>query len=293
MRKYFIALFLAVLGCTSAIVGHSNKPVTTPKNESDFAKTAVMITSEDMRSGGTGIILESNPSWTHILTNKHVCQLIQVGGKVITDDRTAYPVDSFQVYTKHDLCMITLLRNLGVTIKVAKHAPDLYEESIVSGHPSLLPTIVTHGHFSAVETIHLIVDMKACDGTEKDDEALMCIFTGGKPVTKQFAAQITSSLIMPGSSGSGVYNNQGELSGVIFAGSENLSYGFMVPWGYVNDFLKHLDKYPPQLPNSQKKKDNFFTAYFQFQKICNDKISYIMNLTNKCHSLANLGLYHE
>lgn len=291
--KYLLAGVLVLAGCALVGIGHTNKQMTIPKSGSEFAKTAVMITSENMRSGGTGVILESRPGMSLILTNKHVCQLVQVGGRVITDNGRAYPVESFRVYKKHDLCLITVFKNLGINIKLAKRPPVIYSGSVVVGHPALMPTMITSGHFSQWQAIQLVVDMKACDGKEENEEALMCMFVGAKPVVKEFQAQATSSLIMPGSSGSAVFNESGELSGLIFAGSEGLSYGYLVPWEYVNDFLGNLSKYPSQTPNPSKKPSNFFAAYFKLEKICGDKVSSVMNISNICHNYANLGLWHE
>jgi S1-C subfamily serine protease len=288
--KYILSGFLALAGC--AVIGnnYSNKPLTVPKTESQFAKTAVMITNDAGNSGGTGVILYSRAGQSYVLTNKHVCQLIQIGGKVVTDDGNSYPVENFRVYKKHDLCLIGVFKNLGVNVKVADKSPKIYSSSIVVGHPALLPTMITLGHFSQWRTIQLIIDMKECDGTETDEESLMCAFAGGKPVVKEFQAQATSSLIMPGSSGSAVFNDKGELSGLIFAGSQGLSYGFLVPWEYVHDFLTHLNHYPAEVPNAVQKPRNFFTSYFKLQKLCDNKVAYA---AKTCSSVANLGVYNE
>lgn len=290
--KYLTFGFLALAGCALVGVGHTNRSLVLPKNESDYAKTAVMITSENMKSGGTGVILDSRPGASYILTNMHVCQLIQIGGRVVTDDGAIYPVEGYRVYKKHDLCLVNVTKDLHVKVKVADKAPEVYSPSIVVGHPALLPTMVTPGHFSKWQTIQLIVDMQACDGTEGEDEAIMCMFMGSKPILKTYSAQPTTSLIMPGSSGSGVFNDKGELSGLIFAGSQGLSYGFMVPWEYIHDFLSHIKQYPVQIPDAKKKPTNFFTSYFKFEKICDDKISYTLGLTEMCNSVARIGLYH-
>ena len=257
----FLSLgFLALAGCALIGVGHSQRPALTPKNESEFAKAAVMITSNNMRSGGTGVILDSRPGYTRILTNKHVCQLIQVGGKVITDDNKVYPVQNFRVYKKHDLCLISVMKDLGVKIKVAPQAPEIYESNVVVGHPALLPTIVTRGHFSQIREIQLMVGVTPCDGSEVGDDALSCVFNGGKPLIVELEAQVTSSTIMPGSSGSAVFNSKGELAGLIFAGRSEFGYGMLVPWEYINDFLTHLKSYPLQTPDAAKKPENFFVS---------------------------------
>jgi len=256
--KYLMIGFLALAGCALIGVGHANKPMTLPQNRAQFAKVAVMITNNDQNSGGTGVILDSRPGVSHILTNKHVCQLIQVGGRVIDDNRASYPINSFRVYKKHDLCLISVLKDLGVNIKVANKAPEVYSTSIVVGHPALLPSIVSTGHFSQVLSINLTVGIIPCDGSEQGNDAVSCIFRGGKPQIIELQAQVTSSTIMPGSSGSGVFNEKGELSGLIFAGNASFGYGMLVPWEYVSDFLAHTKQYPAQTPDPNKEPENFF-----------------------------------
>jgi S1-C subfamily serine protease len=265
--KYIMAGFLALAACATVGVGHKNKPMPLPQNQADYAKVSVMITALNMRSGGTGVILDSRPGYSRILTNKHVCGLIQVGGKVVTDDGKIYPINGYQVYKKHDLCLISVLKDLGVSVKVADKAPEIYSPSIVVGHPALLPTIITSGHFSQVRSIQIVVGMLPCDGSESEDDAMSCVFNGGKPQIVECDAQVTSSTIMPGSSGSGVFNAKGELSGLIFAGMANLSYGMLVPWEYVHDFLTHLKKYPVQAPDASKPPQNLFASGNAIEKL--------------------------
>lgn len=282
---------LLLAGCAAVTVGGHGRSPHLPDNNSEFAKTAVMITSPDHRAGGTGVILDSHPGVSHILTNKHVCQLAQTGGRVVTDDNKEYVVDSFKVYTRHDLCLVTVQADLNVNIKIAEKAPSDYDTSIVVGHPHLLPTMITVGHFAQKRTIGLIVGLQACDGTEGDDEAMMCMFMGGKPIVKTFTAQPTSSLIMPGSSGSAVYNAKGELSGLIFAGEQGLSYGYLVPWEYVNDFLRHKNKYKDETPDPMATPRNFFTSYFKIERLCNGKN--VADLPKICKQFKSLGLWNQ
>ena len=289
--KSILAFTFLMTGCALVSIGGHKRSPTIPANNAQYAKTAVMITEESERSGGTGVILDSNPGVSHILTNKHVCGLVQVGGKVITDSGKRYPVDAYRVYSKHDLCLIEVNADLGVNIKVAESAPEEYETSIVVGHPALLPTMITVGHFSKAQIINLMVGLKECDGTEEGEDALMCMFIGGKPIIKTFQAQATSSLIMPGSSGSAVYNTKGELSGLIFAGRQNLSYGYLVPWEYVNDFLKNKRNYKLENPNPSQVPRNFFTSYFKLQDLCNGKD--ITNVPSLCKTIARLGIWRQ
>lgn len=267
--KAVIASVFLITGCALIGYGHSNRHMKIPATVSEYAKVSVMITNEDMNSGGTGVIIDSHPGYSRILTNKHVCELIQVGGKVISDNGTEYPINGFQVYKKHDLCLINVLKDLNVQVKIAKQAPEVYSPSIVVGHPALLPSIITVGHFSQIRMVQIAVGYQPCDGSETGATGLSCIFNGGKPLIVQYQAQVTSSTIMPGSSGSGVFNEHGELAGLIFAGSPGLSYGMLVPWEYVNDFLSHLKKYPVQTPDPNKEPKSFFTSNLKnIEEIC-------------------------
>jgi len=243
-----------------------------------------MITLENKRSGGSGVILQSTPNRSFILTNKHVCQLIQVGGTVTTD-AGSYPVHSFRVYKRHDLCLIEVLADLHQNTKLAEQAPVSYSEVTVAGHPALLPTMVTHGHFSNHMQIALIVDKEQCNGDEKDQEAFFCEMFGFKPIIVNFEAQPITATIMAGSSGSGVFNDKGEISGLVFAGSEGLSYGFIVPFEYVKDFLNHVNQYPEQFPN-KKSEIQFFSSFFKMQSACEAH-------PKNCKGLAFQGLYHD
>lgn len=289
--KFLLGMLFLLAGCTLVSVGGHQKSAHLPENNSEYAKTAVMITSPDHRSGGTGVILDSHPGASHILTNKHVCQLAQRGGLVITDDNKEHNIDGFKVYTKHDLCLITVQADLGVNIKVAEKGPADYDPSIVVGHPHLLPTMITMGHFAQKRVINMIVGLQACDGTESDDEAMVCVFLGGKPIVKSFTAQPTSSTIMAGSSGSAVFNSKGELSGLIFAGEQGLSYGYLVPWEFINDFLKHKNKYNDEIPNPQGETRNFFTSYFKLERICDGKN--LTDLPKICKSFKSLGIWNQ
>jgi len=289
--KLLIALALTIAGCTLIQVGGHGRSPHIPKTNAEYAGASVMVINEKMNSGGTGVILDSHPGVSHILTNKHVCQLIQTGGKIVTDDGDTHSIDSFRVYKKHDLCLIETLADLGVNIRVAAQAPQIYESSVIVGHPALLPTIFSVGHFSQRRSVDVMVDMQKCTGNEDGEDALACMFVGGKPVIRTFQAQVTSSLIMPGSSGSPVYNEKGELSALVFAGSQGLSYGFLVPWEYIHDFLSHKDHYPSHLPDPSKPPQSFWVSYFKFQDLCENKT--ILAINDMCKDVANLGIWHE
>jgi hypothetical protein len=220
----------------------------TPKVAKEFAKTSVMILDNNKMSGGSGVILRSNMAVSEILTNKHVCRLTQGGGYVVRGE-TEYLVHSIKKYPDHDLCLVKVFGNLGVNTKVAALTPTTFQPAYISGHPALLPHVLTTGNFSGNQIINLVVGFKPCKkeevGIYTEDEILYCIFFGGIPILQSFESQLVTGTILPGSSGSGVFNDKGEISGVVFAGKgRGLGYAFIVPHQYVVDFIETEKNYP-------------------------------------------------
>jgi hypothetical protein len=220
MNKTIIALVLALSACSSNI-----------------PKATVMITNLDENSGGSGTILRSYSEYSEILTNAHVCNVVKHGGVVHTY-MGKFLVAAFKKSTLHDLCLILVPANLHVnTIVAATEAPFL-DEATVSGHPILLPLIISKGHFSQHKMVQIMTGMRPC--TEADKAApglgLLCALLGGIPKVTTYDSIVVSALIQPGSSGSAVYDYNGHISAVIFAGSGSLSYGLAVPHAYVKAF---------------------------------------------------------
>lgn len=202
------------------------------------AQATVKILRTNGGGGGTGVIIKSTVPMSVILTNNHVCEAIKSGGTVITDDNGSYQVATFKESKVHDLCLLSVMTDLHINTKIAERLPFKYEEASVSGHPNLLPTIITKGNFSGRETIQVMIGKKTC--TEEDMNsswALYCIFMGGIPIIKTYDAQVIAPTIMGGSSGSAVYNSDGDLSGLVFAGLDGLSYAYIVPLEYILIFL--------------------------------------------------------
>lgn len=241
----FVTLLIMSFGCSNPAIIRNTEEL-----NKRVASATVTVVRPDERSGGTGVILRSAPSRSDILTNNHVCELIKNGGVVITDDDRKHAVIDYKQSTDHDLCLIGVNEDLHVVTQVAEKAPEKYSEAIVSGHPTLLPTIITYGHFSAKRLVQIMIGSRACTQEELEGpNGLICILLGGVPVVKSFEAQVVSATIQPGSSGSAVYNSDGELSGLVFAGSGDLGYGLIVPYEYVYNFLykesKHIEAKVP------------------------------------------------
>lgn len=236
---------VGVLTVSIFALQYSNKP-----SIKDFAKATVMITGGD--HGGTGVILSSSDKSSEILTNRHVCDILVEGGIVTADSGKQYPVQSYKRSNQHDMCLVKVAANLGVYTKVAESAPVPYEEVTISGHPSLYPTIITKGYYSQKYSAIINSGVQKC--TEQDlrsSNALLCIMFGGLPILKKYDTQVVSATIKGGSSGSAVYNSNGELTNLAFAGAEGLSYALTVPFEYIKAFLDKESKIlPEETPNN-------------------------------------------
>lgn len=219
------------------------------KSKPDLRDASVKIVNRAMNSGGTGIILSSNKSESSILTNDHVCRLVKkAGGLVLTADGGQYQATSIIESEVSDLCLLQVSDDLGVDTEVSPKAPKMYDVATVSGHPALMPNVLSSGHVSGRAIIQVMTGMRPCTVEEASNPSTMmiCAFFGGLPVVKSYESVLVTATIMPGSSGSGVYNKNKELSGVVFAGSTEFGYAWMVPYEQVLNFLNrehtHLTK---------------------------------------------------
>jgi hypothetical protein len=198
--------------------------------------TTVMITNLAGNSGGSGVILSSDTGRSIILTNAHVCRVATRGGMVETANGNHHLITHYKISQNHDLCLLTVSEDLEVSTPVASKEPKMFSEATVSGHPALYPTIVSKGHFSGKKIIPVLTGFKPCGPEDKD---LSCMFFGVKPIVHTYESQVVSATIMPGSSGSAVFNDKQQVSGLVFAGQGQLGYAFIVPQSYVYDFINN------------------------------------------------------
>lgn len=223
MRFLLIAALL-LTGCTA---NRYNIPAATAK-----------ITNLAGNSGGSGSVVFHSPELSLVLTNGHVCSVIEEGGIIQTPQRAAFAVK----YVKskvHDLCVISVSSDLGASVSLSDSPPLPFENATVSGHPHLLPTIITKGYFSGKQVTQVMTGSRECTQEEKEDPTLgfFCAIIGRLPVVKIYETMVTSATIQPGSSGSAVYGEDGKIKAVIFAGTGDFAYGVAVPFEYVHTFM--------------------------------------------------------
>lgn len=219
----------------------------------NLRQATVKILNNKLNSGGSGAIIKSTSTQSIVLTNSHVCQVVENGGYV-TQNNVPHRVHSYKKFPGHDLCLVRVKKNLGVNTPISPTMPNINDSSIVSGHPNLLPNVINSGHFSDQMKIRVVTDFAPCF-EEEMLTSFECAFFGNKAVFTTYDSQLITNLIQAGNSGSAVYNLRGQISGVVFAGSGDISYGFIVPHMYVTYFLL-TEKQIPWVSPSKKARTN-------------------------------------
>ena len=278
-RNKLILIIAAAIIATGAL---SIKSAFGPKLN-DPRAASVMITNRAGNHGGTGAILLSLPTESTIITNAHVCA-IAVEGAIVKTRNAEYQVSSYKISLRSDLCLITVAADLGVQTEITSIPPKMYDRMLISGHPALLPNVVTEGHFSGRRIIQVMTGFKKC--SEEDlagPDGVMCAFFGGIPQVKSYESVLVSATIMPGSSGSGVYDSTNRIAGLVFAGSGDLAYGWTVPYEQVVNFVNNeAPKMVASLPNPLVALGGGAAS-----KLSNQEIQ------NKCGKLRMLGSLAE
>lgn len=209
-----------------------------PTSAKELKSVTVKITNKKKSSGGSGVIYKSTERSSYILTNSHVCNVLEKGGLVITE-QNEHNVEQYKQSKVHDICVVRVIGNLGVNTVMAASSPDFGDEAIISGHPFLLPTAITKGHISKHIDIKLLIGTEKCTEREQEDMGFLCFWFGGMPLIKTFTATTSTALISPGNSGSGVFNSEGEIIGLAFAGiGRGISQAFIVPLSHLKAFLR-------------------------------------------------------
>lgn len=231
MKFKLVALItLLVVGCSTS---------TDRSVSSENTDATVMITNVNRNSGGSGVVLQSNTTESLVLTNAHVCGVVKFGGVITSSSGIPAFVTHYKVSKVHDLCLISVSTDLQAKTQLAYAAPKKYDRASISGHPHLLPNIVTFGHFSDKRIVQVMMGSRDCTSEEytNPDTALFCLLVGKLPVVRTFEAIVVSATIQPGSSGSGVFNSDHRLAALVFAGSGDLGYTMAVPYEYIDFFI--------------------------------------------------------
>lgn len=239
--------------CTLALLTSSCTTVR-PNSMEEFREVTVKIMSEES-GGGTGVIYKSSPKGSIILTNAHICEAIATGGKVLNGE--VYTITKYKISKRHDLCYLFVKEDLKINTVIAESAPTRYTKVFITGHPHLYPHIVSEGYVSGTGFQVIAMNTRACTKEEQDKDPITCIFEGYTTGAIRLST-LVSALISPGSSGSGVFNKQGELVGLAFAARGDIGYALVVPWMYLEQFVNvESKKLAWETPGPEHKKVSY------------------------------------
>lgn len=212
---------------------------------SKVQKTTVMVTNAARTSGGSGSHVVAPSGRVYILTNAHVCNLSKTKEIYITDDfgRTI-PRRIIEVSDFTDLCLVEPLPNYKGALKIGSE-PNPGQIVAAIGHPSLMPTTMSRGEVIGQQEVD--VTDHIMDPSDKEDKCNLPknkivdvddIFFGSfKVCTIHINANLTTAVILPGSSGSPLIDFWGRMVGVMFAGNR-ANWGVAVTQNDVQRFLK-------------------------------------------------------
>ena len=218
--------------------------------------------TEGRRSLGTGfdIILPSGKN--AILTNRHVCEPSKDGYVYIvrSGDNIQHQRKIIDVSETSDLCLVEPIRSDGNGLTVASSL-DVGDHVISVGHPAGLPLMPSYGEAVSTQTIAVLSGLyeKPIMNQKDADEAKLelaktCKYRNQEIKLEQaefFGVQfhiamcinydisiLTTCQILGGSSGSPLFNNWGQVVGVMFAGSTELNnWGHAIPLTSIKEFL--------------------------------------------------------
>lgn len=203
---------------------------TTAEITTEVADTVVEITTEVMQTSsfygqyiaqgaGSGVIISEDG---YILTNNHVIDGAS-SIKVTTRDGDSYDAELVGTDSEVDIALLKIdAENLPVAVFGDSSTLEVGSKAVIIGNPlGTLGGSVTEGIISALDR-SIVIDGKTMHLMQTD------------------------AAINPGNSGGGMFNGQGELTGIVVAksSSEKIdNIGFVIPINNVLDILGDLKDY--------------------------------------------------
>lgn len=202
----------------------------------------VKITESSLRSGGTGIHINSPHGNTYILTNAHVCGVGKNGIVYVTSEEgVTIPRRIIESSDFTDLCLVEAMPGYnGLSLG---SEPSIGDINAIIGHPRLMPTTVSRGELIGTAEMDVFdhemtdnVDDK-CDLPKNKIIELSSFFGLVKICVIHINAYITNIVILPGNSGSPMINKYGNLVGLAFASDGEAHWGSVITLNDIKEFI--------------------------------------------------------
>jgi serine protease Do len=236
----FFALAIAALATTACSLslnsginaaGTPAEEATVPTTVIDVANAVVMIlpyTLDHAMTGGTGFLVKSKTRGPVILTNRHVCEVMNPDNVIyyIEQPPIRYAGRRIKKSANTDLCAIQVpeefLRSRK-PLRLATRPLQIGQHVNVYGHPFLNPLTYSEGHY--INTTREPLNFK--DGTLSADTIMQM----GR----------VDFMVQPGNSGSPLLNDANEVVGIIFAMEGGNHMGLFIPLDEIQQFLETLE----------------------------------------------------
>lgn len=168
---------------------------------------------------GTGFYLQLGDK-IRLVTNKHICDQSEGKRNMIVKGKK---LTILHISKTQDLCIIKPPKSVMTGLKLADRPLELMDEVYLVGHPRGLPLTIRSGHLMSTDIMFFD-------------------WIGDSGRTVQY--QMISTITYGGNSGSPVTNKDGEVVGVLFAGSRVfITEGLMVPRDTLIRYLMSTWKY--------------------------------------------------
>ena len=209
--------FLYLMG-TYVLFNYTRSP-----SDKQLAKEVLSFNSiaKEKRTYGTGFRLRYRGK-VYILTNLHVCEVSKMLGYpeyALVDGESFKVSKVLKRSTEHDICALEDTDQNG-GLPLSNKDLDVMDPLILIGHPLGLPVTVRRGNLIQKGIVVCV----------RYDSGARCL-----------NASRISALAYHGNSGSPVFNADGEVAGILFAGSRAYpNKSLIVPYKDLVKFLKEL-----------------------------------------------------
>lgn len=185
------------------------------KDPHDLPKVSALLLMKT--SSGSSTVVRSGPDGSDLLTNAHVCVGAKKGGGIVILDGKRYEMVAIKPSQHIDLCLVRVNEDLQRSVELAPKAPRIGDELMAGGYPLTMTLLIQKGFASR----------NLNTGTRAKPEPAM----------------LTSILVQPGHSGTGVFNSEGKLVGVLQAFNsgkkkDNIGFGLAIPLRETRIFLE-------------------------------------------------------